>query len=117
MSETQSPGKIVEKGSVGERGNTATVEHKLKTKIAKFIIVRNVETSLCGNTGAFAFLFKNGQEVSNGSITELGSTMLLEAAPEDQVAVFVTLYPLFNDIQCIRLGDLNFNVIEMDILP
>lgn len=116
MSTAQSLGTIVGKGSVGECGSTATIEYKFEGKIQKLMIVKTVETSLCPNTGAFAFLFKNGKEVTNGSITKLGSSIQAEAAPGDQIAVFVTLYPLFNETQCIRLGNLDFNLIEMDFV-
>ncbi|MGK7950631.1 MAG: hypothetical protein AB4368_18100 [Xenococcaceae cyanobacterium] len=119
MSTTQSPGIIVGKGSVGEESNTATIEYKFESNRQKLMIVRTVETNLCPDTGAFAFLFRNGQEVTNGSITELGSSIQAEAEPGDRFAVFVTLYPLFNEVKvfCEDLGNLNFNFIEIDFLP
>lgn len=118
MSTTQSSGKIVGKGILGEEGKTVTIEYNFEPeiKIARLMIVKTVKTDLCANTGAFAFLFINGQEVSNGSITELNSSIQAEAKPGDKIAVFATLYPQFNDIACVRLGNLNLNLIEIDFL-
>jgi hypothetical protein len=107
---------IVGKGCVGECGNTAKVEYKVKAKINKMITARTVKTSLCPNTGAYAFLFKNGVEVAAGSITKEGAAIRTEAAPGDKIVVYVMRYPLFNEIKCIRLGELNFVLIQQHLL-
>lgn len=107
---------IVGKGCVGECGKTAKIEYKVKATINKMIIARTVKTSLCPNTGAYVFLFKNGEEVANGSITKDGASIQTEAAPEDRIVVYVMMYPLFNKIKCIRLGELNFVLVERDLV-
>jgi hypothetical protein len=107
---------IVGKGCVGECGKTAAIEYKVKAAINKMMIARTVTTSLCPNTGAYAFLFKNGVEVANGSITNEGAAIRTEAAPGDKIVVYVMTYPLFNKINCIRLGELNFVLVEHDLV-
>lgn len=107
---------VVGKGCVGECGAKATVEYKVKAKISKMMIIRSVKSSLCPNTGAFAFLFKNGEEAANGSITTEGASIQTEAAPGDKIVAYVITYPLFNGIMCIRLGELNFQLLEHDLV-
>jgi hypothetical protein len=107
---------IVGKGCVGECGKTAKVEYKVKATINKMMIARTVKSSLCGNTGGYAFLFKNGVEVANGSITKDGASIRTEAAPGDKIVVYVMMYPLFNKIRCIRFGELNFVLIQQDLV-
>jgi hypothetical protein len=107
---------IVGKGCVGECGKTAKIEYKVKATINKMMIARTVKTSLCPNTGAYAFLFKNGKEVAHGSITKKGASIQTEAAPGDKIVVYVMMYPLFNEIICIRLGELNFVLIQQDLV-
>ncbi len=109
-------GLIVGKGCVGECGKTAAIEYKVDAKINKMMIARTVKTSLCPNTGAYAFLFKNGVEVATGSITKEGVSIQTEAAPGDKIVVYVMTYPLFNKIRCIRLGELNFVLIQQDLV-
>lgn len=109
-------GLIAGKGCVGECGKTAAIEYKVDAKINKMMIARTVKTSLCPNTGAYAFLFKNGVEVANGSITKEGVSIQTEAAPGDKIVVYVMTYPLFNKIRCIRLGELNFVLIQQDLV-
>ena len=109
-------GLIVGKGCVGECGKTAAIEYKVDAKINKMMIARMVNTSLCPNTGAYAFLFKNGEEVANGRITKEGASIQTEAAPGDKIVVYVMTYPLFNKINCIRLGELNFVLIQQDLV-
>jgi hypothetical protein len=109
-------GLIVGKGCVGECGKTAAIEYKVKATINKMMIARTVTSSLCPNTGAYAFLFKNGVEVTNGSITKDGASIQTESAPGDTIVVYVMTYPLFNKINCIRLGELNFVLIEHDLV-
>lgn len=107
---------IVGKGCVGECGKTTKIEYKVDAKINKMMIARTVKTSLCPNTGAFAFLFKNGEEVAHGSITKKGASIQTEAAPGDKIVVYVIMYPLFNEIICVRLGELNFVLIQQDLV-
>ena len=114
-SEPVSTDPIVGKGCVGECGKTAEVKYKVTASISKMMVVKTVNTSLCPNTGAFAFLFKNGKEVAQGSITKLNASLQTEAAPGDQIIVYVMTYPLFNGIVCIRLGELNFVLLEYDL--
>ena len=109
-------GLIVGKGCVGECGKKAAIEHKVDAKINKMMIARTAKTSLCPNTGAYAFLFKNGVEVANGRITKEGAAIQTEAAPGDKIVVYVMTYPLFNEIKCIRLGELNFVLIQQDLM-
>ena len=107
-------GTVVGKGSVGESGASATVEYEVKAKKKVKIAVRTVETSLCGNTGAFALLFVNGDLQAFGSITDEGDFIKTSAAPGDHVVAYVATHPIPNEIVCVRLGDLFFHLIQHD---
>lgn len=72
------------------------------------MVVRNVETSLCGNTDAVAVLVVNGVPMAHGNISDHGHSIVEEARPGDHVVAIVHTIPLFNDIVCIRLGELEF---------
>lgn len=116
MSSITASGKVVGKGCVGECGGPNNIEYVVESRINVMMVVRNVETSLCPNTGAFAFLFINGREAARGPITKDGSAIAAEAAPKDIVVVHVVTYPLYNGIQCIREGELKFNLIQFDLV-
>lgn len=107
-------GKVVGSGCVGECGQTATVKYKVKTKSKKLFVLQTVKTSLCGNTGAYAFVSVNGKGVAKGDIAGKGTKLKFTARPGDRIVVFVTTYPLFNEITCIKLGKLNFGLLQVD---
>lgn len=109
-------GKVVGKGCVGECGKTSTVEYTVESKIEIMMIVENVKTNLCTNTGAYAWMFVNGREVVSGSITRPGSKINYTARPRAQVVVHVTTYPLHNGQTCIVLGELNYTLNQMDLI-
>ena len=102
---------VVAQGCIGECGSPVTVPYIVTDEDTKKITVKTVETSLCGNTGAFAFVFRNGKLADQGIITKLGSTLMTKAEKGDNIVVFATLFPLFNGIVCIRLGNLDFHLI------
>lgn len=116
MSNVQIPGKVVGKGCVGECGSTATVEYNVAAPTHINMLVKTVESSLCGNTGALAFIFRNGEEVAHGRLTGPGAMLQAEAAPGDQIVVFALTYPIPNEIVCVRQGNLDFEVIQMDFV-
>lgn len=109
-------GTIVGKGAVGENGPTAMVNYTVKAKTEIIMIVKTVDTSLCGNTGAFALMFKNGKLVAHGAITDEGAAIQHTANPGDEIVVYVATFPIPNDIVCVRLGDLTFHVIQHDLV-
>ena len=106
----------VGKGGVGESGASSFLYHVVTGDIPKLMLVKNVETSLCGNTGAIAILIVNGSPAAHGVITSGGSSIQAEAKPGDQVCVIVHTMPLFNDIACIHLGELNFELQQCDLV-
>jgi hypothetical protein len=106
----------VGKGGVGESGASSLITHDVKSEISKLMVLRTVETSLCPNTGAAAMLVVNGAVEASGVITQQGSSIQAEAAPGASVVAIVHTLPLFNDIVCIRLGELSFRLDECDLV-
>ncbi|ETX01410.1 MAG: hypothetical protein ETSY1_07540 [Candidatus Entotheonella factor] len=109
-------GTVVGKGAVGENGPTAIVNYTVKAETEIMMLVKTVDTSLCPNTGAFALMFKNGMLVAHGVITDEGASIQNAADPGDDIVVYVATFPIPNEIVCVRLGDLSFNVIQQDLV-
>lgn len=114
MASTMIAGTVVAKGAVGESGSSTTVNYTVKACTKTMMIVRTVDTSLCGNTGAFALMFNNGVLVANGIITDDGAAIRHMAAPGDEISVYVATFPIPNGVMCIRLGELAFHVMQQD---
>ncbi len=108
--------RVLQKGGVGESGSNETMIYQLTGALRKNVVLRNVETSLCPNTGAYAVLIVNGEVASTSVITNEGSSVQVEAGPGDQVIAIVQSFPLFNEINCIRLGELNVELQECDLV-
>ncbi len=107
--------QIVGKGGIGESGATALVTHKVTGKSEIVMVVRNVGSSLCPNTGAIAMLVVNGVPVSHGNITTAKKSIQTSAKPGDQVIALVHAIPLFNEVMCVRLGELDFTLEQCDL--
>ncbi|MGH1542857.1 MAG: hypothetical protein ACRBHB_20730 [Arenicella sp.] len=105
---------VVGSGGVGESGNSRLLHHKVTGPISKLMVVRTTQSNLCPNTGAIAVLTVNGTPVSSGVISDRGGSIQAEAEPGDSVCAIVATVPLFNDIQCIMLGELSFDFEECD---
>jgi hypothetical protein len=110
--------EAVAKGGVGESGASSFLLRRLTAKIPKIMVLRNVESSLCGNTGAVGMLVVNGKPVAQGNITEVGSSIKTPATvgPGDVVVAIVHTVPLFNEIICIRLGELSVVLDECNLV-
>lgn len=116
MSATSSACVTVAKGGVGESGASSFVAHKVGQVTSKMMVVRNVHSDLCGNTGAVATIIVNGVPSTSGLITAQGSTIQAEAPIGAHVALIVHTLPLFNGILCNRLGELYFRLDECDLV-
>ena len=105
-------------GGVGESGASSSLLHKVEAKIQKIMVLRNVDSSLCGNTGAVAMLVVNGKPVAQGNITKVGSSIQTPGTvgPSDIVVAIVHTVPTFNEIVCIRLGELSVVLDECDLV-
>ncbi len=112
MASKSAAGVVVGKGSVGESGPTAMMHYMVRAKTDILMRVETAASSLCGNTGAFALMFNNGDLVASGVITDEGDTIQATATPGDDIVVYVATFPIPNEIICVRLGDLYFNVIQ-----
>jgi len=110
------PCTTVGKGGVGESGASSIVVHQVSTGRAMNIVLRSGPSSLCPNTGAVAVITVNGIPVAMGDITNAGSQLTAEAPNGAWVTVIVHTVPLFNEIVCIRLGELEFSVDECDFV-
>lgn len=109
-------GKVVGKGCVGECGQSSTIRYTVDAKSPVLMIVQTVETSLCPNTGAHAWLFINERLAGHDVITRLGSRVLDEARPGDEVVVHVATFPVPNGIVCVRQGELDFVLVQQDFV-
>ena len=114
MMSAMTAGAIVSKGAVGESGPTAMLNYTVKAKTDVTIVVKTTDTTLCGNTGAFALMFKNAALVAHGDITNDGAAIQHTAEPGDDMVVYVATFPIPNEVVCVRLGDLYFDVIQQD---
>ena len=108
--------KVVAKGGVGESGASSFLLHTVGGPISKIIVLRNVNTSLCPNTGAVGLLVVNGLPVASGELSAAGSAIQAEAASGAHVAAIVHTVPLFNRVVCIRLGELSVTLEECDLV-
>jgi hypothetical protein len=105
----------VAKGGVGESGATSLLHYKNEAKTQRLMVLRNVKSSLCGNTGAIAVLVVNGAPKVHGAITDANTSIQVKANPGDHVLTIVHAIPLFNNIACVRLGELEFELDECDL--
>ncbi len=110
------PCTTVGKGGVGESGASSSLHHQVTSGPPKNMVVRTTDNSLCQNTGAIAVVVINGQPAAYGNVTETGSSISAEAREGDHVNLIVHTIPLFNDIMCIRLGELEFILDECDFV-
>lgn len=108
----------VAKGGVGQPGESLLLLHKVEAKIQKLMVLRNFDSSLCGDTGAVAMLVVNGQPVAQGNITKVGSSIQTPDTVKsgDVVIAIVHTFPLFNEIVCVQLGELSVVLDECDLV-
>ena len=116
MNQQNSACKGVAKGGVGESGASTLLTHVVGGPTSKMIVLRTIGSSLCPNTGAVGVLSVNGIPVASGALTANGSSIQTEAAPGSHVAAVVHTVPLFNGIACIRLGELDLQLDECDLV-
>ena len=108
--------EVVGKCGVGESGATCLTHHVVTGSTSKMMVLKNVETSLCPNTGAVAILVVDGAVAAHGVITELGSSIQAEAKPGANVIAITHTIPLFNEIACVRLGELDVELQECELV-
>ena len=108
----------VANGGVGESGASSFLLHKVKGKIQKLMVLRNVDSSLCPNTGAVGMLVVNGNPVAQGDITKVGSSIQTPGTVKsgDVVVAIIHTVPNFKKIVCIRLGELSVVLDECDLV-
>ena len=106
----------VASGGVGESGASSQLIHRVKSKIAKLMVLKTVESSLCPNTGAVGLLIIDGILKAFGDITKPGTTIQAKAKPDANVVAIIHTVPLFNEIACIRLGELDVALSECDLV-
>ncbi len=106
----------VANGGVGESGASLQLIQQLQSKIAKLMVLKTSETTLCGNTGTVGILIINGIPQAFGDLTQAGSSIQAEAQPGDNVVAIIHTVPLFNEINCIRLGELNVVLSKCDLV-
>ncbi|MEX2112987.1 MAG: hypothetical protein WD845_07360 [Pirellulales bacterium] len=103
-------------GSVGETGGPSSeVSHVVDGPTSKVMVVRNVGSSLCPNTGAMAILLANGAPVEMGDITAVGNAIQKELRPGTRVTAVVQTFGLNNGILCPRLGVLQYKLRQCEL--
>ncbi|MGI9486114.1 MAG: hypothetical protein ACR2RF_09610 [Geminicoccaceae bacterium] len=102
----------VAQGGVGESGASTLLVHQFNEKIRKKVVLQTVETSLCPNTGAIGVLVVNGESKAHGNLTANGSSIETEVGPGETVIAIVHTIPLFNEIACVRLGELTVELLD-----
>jgi hypothetical protein len=100
--------RTVAEGSVGESGTSCVLTYRMDGASEQVVVVRSTRSSLLGNTGAVAQLIVNGEPRAQGDLTEVGSSIRVEARPGDRVVATVNTIPLDNGIVGARLGMLHF---------
>lgn len=113
---TNSACVVVAKGGVGESGASSQLTHQVQGKIAKLMVLRTSKSSLCENTGVVGILIINGTPLAFGDLTQPESTIQAEAQPGDNVVAIIHTVPLFNQVNCIRLGELNVVLSECELV-
>jgi hypothetical protein len=104
----------IARGGVGESGASSLLIHEHNEAGQKLAVLRNAETSLCPNTGAVGMLVVNGQPVAQGDLTEVGSSIQSTINSGDVLAAVIQAIPKFNEISCVRLGELSVVLLECD---
>ena len=107
--------KVVSKAAVGEPGMNSRLHHEVDGDREVVMVIRNVDSSLCGNTGVVAMLVVNGKPISHGDITRSKSSIQASARPGDHMFAIVHTVDLFNNIKCVRLGELKFTLEQCDL--
>ena len=106
----EKPCDTVARGGVGESGASSMLHYEVEAGRKQSMVLERTTSSLCPNTGAVAMLVVNGDVVAHGNITAEGSSIRAKANPGDHVIAIVHTIPLFNEIVCIRLGELSFEL-------
>lgn len=107
----------VAKGGVGRSGKSLVLTHKVEATIQKLMVLRNVDSSLCGDHGAVGMLVVNGQPVAQGDLTKVGSSIQTDTVKSgDVVVAIVHTVELHNGIICVQLGELSVVLDECDLV-
>lgn len=110
------PCKTTGTGGVGESGSASQVVHQVTGASQQLMVVKTVETSLCGDTAAIATLVVDGQPVATGNISVPGTSIQATAEPGSWAVALVQTVPLHNDIICIRLGELEYELQQCELV-
>ena len=102
-------------GGVGESGASSILVHQHEeTTSEKIAVLRNVDLNFCPNTSAVGMLVINGQPTAQGDLTAIGSSLQSSVSSGDVVVAIIHTVPKFNDISCVRLGELSVVLLECD---
>jgi uncharacterized Zn-binding protein involved in type VI secretion len=107
--------QTVASGRVGETGASTLLVHEVEANLAKMMVVRKQDSSLCPNTGVIATLSVNCKPVACANLTD-DDPLSAEVQPGDTVTLIVHTIPMFNGIMCARLGDFDFQLDECDLV-
>lgn len=105
---------VVATGGVGESGTAALLIHRSNSIDDKVVVLRTVSSSLCGNQAVIASLIVDGVPVQTAILDRVGDSLRTTVKPGSDVVATLALIPRFNDIVCIRLGELQVELGECD---
>lgn len=72
--------------------------------------VTNDGSNLCPSHDAIAYVFVNGNFVTSGNITAVGSNVGFKAKCPSQITVVVVPTPNNSGINCVQFGSINFSL-------
>ncbi len=103
-------GTIVAQSCVGNCGVQGNINYDLNICDAKVVpmCVNTISTNLCPSHRAIAVVRVNGQVVTSGDITSLGSSLSFSAVCGSNIDVTVMAYHLVKGIVCVQFGELDF---------
>ncbi len=107
--------RSVGKGGVGESGATQLLTHRVAGSDQKVIVLTVVESSLCANQSVVAAILVNGVAIMTKRLSAKGETLQTTVSSGTEVAAILHMVPLFNGIQCVRLGELSVELRECDL--
>ena len=110
------PEKISVEGSVGEASETCVLQLQNNTSETKTVVIHVRASSLCRSHGAFACLVVGAE--SRASLVDLNDSRMhvtTDAKAGEHVVLVVNVIGLNNQVRCMRLGEIAFELELVDL--
>ncbi len=102
---------ILAESCVGECSNPGELTYTLSGPCPSLIVpvcLSNISSNLCPSHRAIARVKVNGQFVTQGNITQVGSNIAFSAPCGSTIKVVVYAFDVVPGIECVQLGNLKF---------